>query len=241
MGSIKDAANSSYKMHISAHKFFSFNAIVCYELQRTITHKTTPLRVVRIFFQIVAHISRRVLFWQCTARWAEAKVITKFFPIWQPLKCLPPWLWLIKNDFLFAGYGNIVPITVQRRLFCVLYVLIAISGTCFTRKSIGDKITELFTKLITNRLLWEMRFEKITSDSKSGAKSYVDNDCGNCALSTTINCSLAWFTWHTRNAHISSAFNLLSRLRVQLVLVITFRNLRTTLITHLFFWRLLEQ
>ena len=223
-------------MHISVHKFFSFNAIVCYVLQRKIIHKTTPLRVVRIFFQIVAHISRRVLFWQCTARWAEAKVITKFFPIWQPLKCLPPWLWLIKNDFLFAGYGNIVPITVQARLFGVLYALIGMPWTCLTRKSIGDKITELFTKLITNRLLWEMRFEKITSDSKSGAKSYVDNDCGNCALSTTINCSLASrFTWHTRNGHISSAFNLLSRLRVQLVLVITFRNLRTTLITHLFF------
>ena len=162
MGSIKDAANSSYKMHISAHKFFSFNAIVCYELQRTITHKTTPLRVVRIFVQIVAHISRRVLFWQCTARWAEAKVITKFF---------------IKNDFLFAGYGNIVPITVQGRLFCVLYALIGMPWTCLTRKSIGDKITELFTKLITNRLLWETRFEKITSDWKSGAKSYVDIDC----------------------------------------------------------------
>ena len=241
MGSIKDAANSSYKMHISAHKFFSFNAIVCYELQRTITHKTTPLRVVRIFFQIVAHISRRVLFWQCTARWAEAKVITKFFPIWQPLKCLPPWLWLIKNDFLFAGYGNIVPITVQARLFGVLYALIGMPWTCLTRKSIGDKITELFTKLITNRLLWETRFEKITSDWKSGAKSYVDNDCGNCGLSITIDGCLAWFTWDTRNGHISSVFNLLSRLWVQLVWVITFRNLRTALITHLFFWRLIEQ
>ena len=39
-----------------------------------------------------------------------------------------------------------------------------------------------------------MRFEKIRFDSKSGAKSYVDNDCGNCGLSTTINGSLAWFT-----------------------------------------------
>ena len=160
-------------MHISVHKFSSFNAIVCYVLQRKITHKTTPPRVVRIFFEIVAHISRRVLFWQYTARWPEAKVITKFFPIRQPLRWLPPWLWLIKNDFLFEGYGNIVPITVQRRLFCVLYVLIGISGTCFTRKSIGDKITELFTKLIANRVLWETRFEKITSDSKRWAKSFV--------------------------------------------------------------------
>ena len=101
----------------------------------------------------------------------------EIFPIWKPLRCLPPWLRLIKNDFLFAGYGNIVPITVQRRLFCVLYALIGIPGTCLTRKSIGDKITELFTKLITNRLLWETRFEKITSDWKSGAKSYVDIDC----------------------------------------------------------------
>ena len=62
----------------------------------------------------------------------------------------PPWLWLIKNGFLFAGYGNIVSITVQGRLFCVLYALMGIPGTCLTRKSIGDKITELFTKLITN-------------------------------------------------------------------------------------------
>ena len=51
---------------------------------------------------------------------------------------------------LFAGYGNIVPKTVQGRLFCVLYALIGIPGTCLTLKSIGDKITELFTKLITN-------------------------------------------------------------------------------------------
>ena len=47
-------------MHISDNKFFSFNPVVCYILQRKITHKTTLLRVVRIFFQILAHISRRV-------------------------------------------------------------------------------------------------------------------------------------------------------------------------------------
>ena len=133
-------------MHISVHKFFSFSPIICYVLQRKITHKATPLRVVRIFFQIAAHVSRRVLFWQCTARWPEAKVITKFFPIWQLLRYLPPLLWLIKNDFLFEGCGNIVPITVQGRQFCVLYALIAIPGTCLTRNT-GDKITELFTKL----------------------------------------------------------------------------------------------
>ena len=92
----------------------------------------------------------------------------------EPLRFLPSWLWLIKNDFLFAGYGNIVPITVQGRLFCVLYALIGMPWTCLTRKSIGDKITELFTKLITNRLLWETRFEEITSASKSGAKSWHD-------------------------------------------------------------------
>ena len=68
----------------------------------------------------------------------------------------------------------------------MLYALIGIPGTCLNRKSIGHKITELFTKLITNRLLSEKRFEKITSDSKSGAKSCVDNDCGNCGLSITI-------------------------------------------------------
>ena len=32
----------------------------------------------------------------------------------------------------------------------MLYALIGIPGTCLTLKSIGDKITELFTKLITN-------------------------------------------------------------------------------------------
>ena len=221
-------------MHISVHKFFSFNAIVCYVLQRTITHKTTPLLVVRIFFSnCCSYFSPGIVAWSQSNH--------EIFPIWQPLRCLPPWLWLIKNDFLLAGYGNIVPITVQERLFGVLYALIGMPGTCLTRKSIGDKITELFTKLITNRLLRETRFEKITSDWKSGAKSYVDNDCGNCGLPTIINGSLAWFTWDTRNGHISSVFNLLSRLWVQLVWVITFRNLRTALITHLFFERLLEQ
>ena len=30
---------------------------------------------------------------------------------------------LYKNDFFFAGYGNIVQKTVQGRLFCVLYAL----------------------------------------------------------------------------------------------------------------------
>ena len=48
-----------------------------------------------------------------------------------------------------AGYGNIVPKTVQGRLFCVVYALIGIPGTCLTLKAIGDKITELFTELIT--------------------------------------------------------------------------------------------
>ena len=34
---------------MSVHNFFSFHAIVSHVLQRQITHKTTPLRVVRIF------------------------------------------------------------------------------------------------------------------------------------------------------------------------------------------------
>lgn len=57
---------------------------------------------------------------------------------------------------MHAGYGNIVPKTVQDRLFCVLYALFGIPGTCLTLKAVGDKITELFTELITifeNRLL----------------------------------------------------------------------------------------
>ena len=50
----------------------------------------------------------------------------------------------------FAGSGNIVPKTLQGRLFCVLYALIGLPWTCLTLKSIGDKITELFINLITN-------------------------------------------------------------------------------------------
>ena len=62
------------------------------------------------------------------------------------------------------GYGNIVPKTVQGRLFCVLYALIGIPGTCLTLKAIGDKITEIFTELIIifeNRLLKKTRPEKM--------------------------------------------------------------------------------
>ena len=53
------------------------------------------------------------------------------------------------NLLVFRGYGNIVPKTVLGRLFCVVYALIGIPGTCLTLKAIGDKITELFTQLIT--------------------------------------------------------------------------------------------
>ena len=118
---------------------------------------------------------------------------------------------LFKNDFFFAGYDNIVPITVQGRLFCVLYALIGIPGTCFTRKSIWDKITELFTKTITNRLLWEMRFEKNTSDSKSGAKSYVDSDCGNCGLSILPLMALLHGLRETRGRVIYQLFSIYFR------------------------------
>lgn len=61
----------------------------------------------------------------------------------------------IKNDrplecfFLYLGYGNIVPKTVQGRLFCVVYALFGIPGTCLTLKAVGDKIAEIFTRLIT--------------------------------------------------------------------------------------------
>ena len=85
----------------------------------------------------------------------------------------------------FAGYGNIVPKTVQGRLFCVLYALIGIPGTCLTLKSIGDKITELFTKLITNFEKRVLKRSHLTQ--KVELKSCDDNGCGNCALSTTIN------------------------------------------------------
>ena len=50
----------------------------------------------------------------------------------------------------FTGFGSIVPKTLQGRLFCVLYALIGLPGTCLTLKSTGDKITDLFINLITN-------------------------------------------------------------------------------------------
>ena len=60
---------------------------------------------------------------------------------------------MLNEFFLLLGYGNIVPKTVLGRLFCVFYALIGIPGTCLTLKAVGDKITELFTRL-------EITFEK---------------------------------------------------------------------------------
>ena len=88
------------------------------------------------------------VFWQCTARWPEAKVITKCFPIWKLLQSSFD-LTYTKMNF-FTGFGSIVPKTLQGRLFCVLYALIGLPGTCLTLKSTGDKITDLFINLITN-------------------------------------------------------------------------------------------
>ena len=88
------------------------------------------------------------VFWQCTARWPEAKVITKCFPIWKLLQSSFD-LTYTKMNF-FTGFGSIVPKTLQGRLFCMLYALIGLPGTCLTLKSTGDKITDLFINLITN-------------------------------------------------------------------------------------------
>ena len=50
----------------------------------------------------------------------------------------------------FEGFGSIVPKTLRGRLFCVLYALVGLPGTCLTLKSTGDKITDLFINLITD-------------------------------------------------------------------------------------------
>lgn len=55
---------------------------------------------------------------------------------------------LLNGLFLSLGYGNIVPKTSLGRLFCVVYALFGIPGTCLTLKAVGDKIAELFTSLI---------------------------------------------------------------------------------------------
>jgi len=60
---------------------------------------------------------------------------------------------MLNELFLLLGYGNIVPKTVLGRLFCVFYALFGIPATCLTLKAVGDKITELFTRL-------EITFEK---------------------------------------------------------------------------------
>lgn len=52
--------------------------------------------------------------------------------------------------FLPSGYGNIVPKTSVGRMFCVVYALFGIPGTCLTLKAVGDKIAELFTRIIIN-------------------------------------------------------------------------------------------
>ena len=88
-------------MHISDNKFFSFNPVVCYILQRKITHKTTLLRVVRIFFQILAHISRRVYFAEWLVTYAD-QLSRNCYPI-------------IKNEifkFLFSATTTTQGITV---------------------------------------------------------------------------------------------------------------------------------
>lgn len=42
-----------------------------------------------------------------------------------------------------------MPKTAPGRLFCVFYALLGIPGTCLTLKAVGDKIAELFTRLIS--------------------------------------------------------------------------------------------
>ena len=57
---------------------------------------------------------------------------------------------MLNEFFLPSGYGNIVPKTSLGRMFCVVYALFGIPGTCLTLKAVGDKIAELFTRIIIN-------------------------------------------------------------------------------------------
>lgn len=57
---------------------------------------------------------------------------------------------MLNELFLPSGYGNIVPKTSLGRMFCVVYALFGIPGTCLTLKAVGDKIAELFTRIIIN-------------------------------------------------------------------------------------------
>lgn len=71
---------------------------------------------------------------------------------------------MLNELFLLLGYGNIVPKTVLGRLFCVFYALFGIPGTCLTLKAVGDKITELFTRLeitLEKRLLKRSNPQKV--------------------------------------------------------------------------------
>ena len=57
---------------------------------------------------------------------------------------------MLNELFLPSGYGNIVPKTTLGRMFCVVYALFGIPGTCLTLKAVGDKIAEIFTRIIIN-------------------------------------------------------------------------------------------
>ncbi|XP_031556229.1 potassium channel subfamily K member 15-like [Actinia tenebrosa] len=87
--------------------------------------------------------------------------------------------WNFGNSFLFAvvtvttiGYGNIVPMTVGGRLFCIVYAFIGIPGTCLTLKAVGDKISELTSILIE---AVERRILKIKRPKKIQLKTTLFN------------------------------------------------------------------
>ena len=61
------------------------------------------------------------------------------------------------------GYGNIVPRTNLGRLFCVAYALIGIPGTCLTLRTLGDKMTDKVTFLLT---AFERRLLKVSRPKK---------------------------------------------------------------------------
>ena len=117
----------------------------------------------------------------------------------------------------------------------MLYALFGLPWTCLTLKSIGDKITELFINSITN---FEKRILK-----RSHLTQKVELKVALTTAVVTVVCLLPLMALlvHVRHKEwscIECFFLYFHDFEYNLVLVITCRNLRTTLITHLYFWRL---
>ena len=71
-------------------------------------------------------------------------------------------------DLISAGYGHIVPMTSWGRIFCIVYALFGIPLTCVFFKSVGTKINDRITKLIS---VMKKKFLRRESEHLKAAES----------------------------------------------------------------------